>query len=1750
MKRWPFPVSVLLSVCIVQCPLPQLVVAQEPGGNVVANPNIEAVAGGRPVGWNPQGKGATLATDSVHEGKFALKLDCSTLPPETDKWQFWRSEAFELPSQEVKVSCWARAEKVRQGRAMVYLQLLDSDGKPVEYHGHLVLYEDGTFPWSYFERYARLPATAKKVVFTVSMSGAAGTLWVDDVRVTPGAPKGDATNLFFNPGFEETNGSPDRLLANGWLEQGEGAAVDAKVSHTRQSSLRIHVPDVSTVKDRWQLWRSPYVEVTQGELKFSCWVKLRNVKPGKEDPASQRARLHLQCMNGEGKHLGWVFVVAEDGAFEWRKFEQLFTPPVGTKLIQLTLILDRCAGTVWLDDVSLSSPAVLSAMKKTDQAEWERLMMNVGFGQPRPVPVGWNSQGSGAIWEDGAAHSGKRCLRFSMPKPPPQSDVWQWWRGEPSPFGGKLHVSFWVKGANIAVADAYVGLQFYDEKEQGKQWVHLWGARGTFDWKRVEADVAPQPVHRFVAPRVGFHYCTGDLWVDEVTITDSTAKVVNENGDIEEQLLLPSLEIRGEPDLSQPPIRAMPPYPIEKHWITIGKDGNFHRHGRPVFLIAANETNAYPWLSKMLTLDYVTLETGGVSYAAASYYLRGKKAIAQFGEHDHIATEMHELLSAGILPTVALQEMPAFQAPFANLRPDLLATGGHFFSYSQSEPDGRRLREAQHKSVLQTTRRYPVFLYELWNEVNYMSNTPQEVKWFRERMAKKYGNLEVANKAWQTSFTSFDDVIPPAMPFARERAAWRPGWTEGLYVDWLKFTEERFGQIAQEHASLVRKCDPQTKTTIQSYYWAFGVNPRRKVAAEDVFGDERYMVVFQQIEGAESLDEMRAQLEFPLAGDLVRGASPSKPIVNEEAGVQSGYKDLTPSLVLADLAGKWKFQPDNDDKGDTLGYSTRDFDDSQWADIKVPANWADEGYPQVSIAWYRKRFDLPQYDGTVYLVASTLADDATLYLNGQRLYRTKRYNEAFSLDVSDKVKRGGENILTIELINQYYMNNHYWGGIREYVKFAKIPTTPRPVTAGEMRMYLWSSVACEESGTHYFNLFTPEGGGPWDFFGEAVPNKVSRAAYKAIPQVHTEINQLGDIVLPRPRQKAEVALVYPQETIRAFVPERMKGDLPYSNHVRDVADWYGALFFAQIPLDVIVQEDIAAGRASSYKMLVMPLADRGNPAVLPKLQEFVERGGMLVAGPGAFRIDDESHGPLDAERLLGVRWDKPINESRNVRLTDVVGGLSRERLPSNDTSLRRQETPPTRATKRDGTYGKVMTTTTARAIATYEDGSSAIACRKIGRGAVYTFGCELDMPSLRPFLESLSAIVGVTKPLLVRPVAQASPDASGHADRVSASPPFLEARCYGRGGRYLWYLNNWGAGAPEVRVSPGKGLSLGGVYRLRASESPGRDFHPFGKGTFSLADLQQGIRVKLPSHEPLLLLLETSNLPATPVPGLAPKQRDLLKRIWNVEARERPLKVLFADYGRQSREKLPSAMELLDASGFQVDGGKGPLGQTVNRLTDKGPMPCPLSDYRVVVYGSPMQKEITESEVDTLKKFVEDGGGLLICGNYYRNPHGHYTNWYLTRLSDAFGIHINEDAVCSDSSNELREPRFVVFTNTSDHPVTRGVRSFHTRGMASLTLDLKGKAVALVTSGKDDCRILGRYSKESTPNAIVAAAAEAGKGRVVVLGDASWMEPDLLAEGDDGQLLLNVFAWLAAEDASKATNADRRMILGKYVLFE
>jgi len=130
---------------------------------------------------------------------------------------------------------------------------------------------------------------------------------------------------------------------------------------------------------------------------------------------------------------------------------------------------------------------------------------------------------------------------------------------------------------------------------------------------------------------------------------------------------------------------------------------------------------------------------------------------------------------------------------------------------------------------------------------------------------------------------------------------------------------------------------------------------------------------------------------------------------------------------ILDLSGSWKFKQDPSDQGRGEAWFKPEIDDSSWFDHPIPGTWTMQkpewlGYR--GVGWYRYKFTAPAafsgrfnrlvLDGVVYY--------GEVYLNGKYVACHQGGFSRFSLDVSDKLNYGKENLLAVRVDNRLAYN--------------------------------------------------------------------------------------------------------------------------------------------------------------------------------------------------------------------------------------------------------------------------------------------------------------------------------------------------------------------------------------------------------------------------------------------------------------------------------------------------------------------------------------------------------------------------------------------------------------------------------------------------------------------------------------------------------------------------------------------------------
>lgn len=143
-----------------------------------------------------------------------------------------------------------------------------------------------------------------------------------------------------------------------------------------------------------------------------------------------------------------------------------------------------------------------------------------------------------------------------------------------------------------------------------------------------------------------------------------------------------------------------------------------------------------------------------------------------------------------------------------------------------------------------------------------------------------------------------------------------------------------------------------------------------------------------------------------------------------------------------------------------------------------------------------------------------------------------------------------------------------------------------------------------------------------------------------------------------------------------------------------------------------------------------------------------------------------------------------------------------------------------------------------------------------------------------------------------------------------------------------------------------------------------------------------------------------------------------------------------------------------------------------------------LKEADVLVFACPNSSKIRPPEIDVLKKYVSNGGGLMLL-SLSGGDRGSMNN--LSQVSEEFGIIFDNTAVKDERSN-AGLPTMPIITDIVAHPTTEDVDDLLIPSACSLRIEGKALALAVTSEMADPTR------------APIIAVAESGKGRVMCIG--------------------------------------------------
>jgi len=158
--------------------------------------------------------------------------------------------------------------------------------------------------------------------------------------------------------------------------------------------------------------------------------------------------------------------------------------------------------------------------------------------------------------------------------------------------------------------------------------------------------------------------------------------------------------------------------------------------------------------------------------------------------------------------------------------------------------------------------------------------------------------------------------------------------------------------------------------------------------------------------------------------------------------------------VLLDLKGSWRFEI-----GDDMNRARQDFDDRNWATVKVPSPWEDEGFPGYDgFGWYRKHFlAKPEWiKKDLSLRLGVIDDVEEVYVNGHFIGFSgsfpPKYITAYNVFrqyhlPAEFLNPSGDNVIAVRVFDDE-LSGGITGGEVAIVELADVLTPDLPLKEG------------------------------------------------------------------------------------------------------------------------------------------------------------------------------------------------------------------------------------------------------------------------------------------------------------------------------------------------------------------------------------------------------------------------------------------------------------------------------------------------------------------------------------------------------------------------------------------------------------------------------------------------------------------------------------------------------------------------------
>jgi eukaryotic-like serine/threonine-protein kinase len=214
---------------------------------------------------------------------------------------------------------------------------------------------------------------------------------------------------------------------------------------------------------------------------------------------------------------------------------------------------------------------------------------------------------------------------------------------------------------------------------------------------------------------------------------------------------------------------------------------------------------------------------------------------------------------------------------------------------------------------------------------------------------------------------------------------------------------------------------------------------------------------------------------------------------------------------------------------------------------------------------------------------------------------------------------------------------------------------------------------------------------------------------------------------------------------------------------------------------------------------------------------------------------------------------------------------------------------------------------------------------------------------------------------------------------------------------------------------------------------------------------------------------------------------------------------------------------LLTANGF-----------TVSRETEPPLTYDKLKNYDILILMAP-ERNYTPSEINAIKKYIAEGGGLFLMGDVWGAEDGNQ-NYAYNQIAQSFGLSFAYNVIVLDKQHNVGFSQYVKITNLTDNPLNTNISYFYllrstyisNTGNSDVTAYSDANSWAdnqFLTSEGTSMFNEKKESGELSGPLAVSSTMEYGKGRIVFMDVGSFVN-SWIYRSNGWKLELNAANWL------------------------